>query len=184
MARARSSSSKGDPPAETSSLVACRIGQDKPLGRLARRTKRILGTAQNELLAARPVEIVIETVDPQLRISRRHRFPCREIAVPHHRIAVVGRRPQSFGLRRSERRNSQRRHAQYEPDTTHRPPDSDRRSHLPNGQFNAASCSRIAAIFASASAFLARSFSTTAAGADCTKRSFESLRSTLCRNPS
>ena len=31
---------------------------------------------------------------------------------------------------------------------------------------------------------LARSLSTTAAGADCTKRSFESLRSTLCRKPS
>ena len=52
------------------------------------------------------------------------------------------------------------------------------------GQFNAASCSRIAAIFASASAFLARSLSTTAAGADCTKRSFESLRSTLLINNS
>ncbi len=42
----------------------------------------------------------------------------------------------------------------------------------------------MAAIFASASACLARSLATTFSGADYTKRSFESFFITLARNPS
>ncbi len=49
---------------------------------------------------------------------------------------------------------------------------------------SAASCSRRAAIFASASACLARSLATTFSGADCTKRSLESFFMTEARNPS
>ncbi len=55
----------------------------------------------------------------------------------------------------------------------------------PHGYLSsAASCSRSAAIFASASACLARSLATTFSGADCTKRSLESFFMTEVRNPS
>lgn len=50
--------------------------------------------------------------------------------------------------------------------------------------FRASSCSRSAAILASASACLARSLATTFSGADCTKRSFESFFITEARKPS
>ena len=53
-----------DPPADGSGLGTRRIGQDEPLGRLARHTKRIPCTTQDDLRTARPIEIVVETVDP------------------------------------------------------------------------------------------------------------------------
>ena len=98
------------------------------------------------------------------------RSPCRPAADRGNRCCRSACRPKSRSPKHTRTRRAPRRHALH---CNHR-----------GGQFNAASCSRIAAIFASASAFLARSLSTTAAGADCTKRSFESLRSTLCRKPS
>lgn len=58
------------------------------------------------------------------------------------------------------------------------------RSAAGTAYFKAASCSRRAAIFASASACLARSLATTFSGADCTKRSFESFFITEARKPS
>ena len=166
---------EGRPFAEQAGRTVRRVLQCQGLVAFARQPSRAVVGAEYELRAPRTVEKAVETVDPQLRIRRSGGLPCGEIAAPGGGVGVAGRCGGERRLR-TERKRSRR-------------PEQQDRKHVAERShgaryLSAASCSFRAAIFASASACLARSLATTFSGADCTNRSLESFFITEARNPS